>query len=158
MGTVNKEKAALLRNELIEYEQNHEMTEDERTALREWVMDGNSVHENGSMAYTEHGVPSDFLDVYRYEEGIRRDLEKLSPREQENYIARLRGEDTIDNLREDFDKLFFKAQIYGQVLRSNGLFEEANLKIKTAEEESKKHALQFKEWRISNPDIKLPFD
>lgn len=158
MGTVIKEKVAVLRNELIEYEQNHEMTEDERTALRKWVMDGNSVHENASMAYTEHGVPCDFLDVYRYEEGIRRDLEKLSPRDQENYIARLRGEDTIDNLREDFDKLFFKAQIYEQLLRSNGLLEEAELKIKAAEEESEKQALQFREWRLSNLDIELPFE
>lgn len=138
MSTVIKEKAAILRNELIEYEQNHDMTEDERTALREWVMDGNSVHENAYMAYTGHGIPCDFLDAYRYEEGIHRDLEKLSPGEQENYIARLRGEDTIDNLREDFDKLFFKTQLYEQVLRNNGLLEEAELKIKAAEEESKK--------------------
>lgn len=158
MSTVIRETAAFLRNELIEYEQNHEMTEDERDALRKWVMDGNSVHENASMAYTEHGVTCDFLDVYRYEEGIRSDLEKLPPREQENYIARLRGEDTIDNLREDFEKLFFKARIYEQVLRNNCLLEEAELKIKEAEEESKKQALQFREWCLANPDIELPFD
>ena len=49
MSTVKKETADVLRDELIEYEQNHEMTDDERNALREWVMDGNSVHENASM-------------------------------------------------------------------------------------------------------------
>lgn len=77
-------------------------------ALHEWVLEGYSVHENGSMASTESGEPCDFLDVYRYEEELRQDLKKLSTREQENYLARLRNEDTIDNLREDFNELFLK--------------------------------------------------
>lgn len=134
------------------------MTDDERSELHEWVLAGNSVHENGSLAYTEHGHPCDFLDVYRYEEEIRSDLAKLSPREQENYIARLHGEDTIDNLREDFNKLFFKTQVYEPVLRSNGLLAKAERELKTAEEESIKQTLQFKEWRLANPNEELPFD
>lgn len=158
MGTVGKEKTAVLWNALIEYEKNHEMTDDERSELHEWVLAGNSVHENGSMAYTEYGNPCDFLDIYRYEEEIRSDLAKLSPREQENYTARLCGEDTIDNLREDFNKLLFKTQVYEQVLRSNGLLTEAERKLKTAEEESMKQALQFREWRLANPNEELPFD
>lgn len=61
MDPVCKEKAAFLWNELIEYKKNTEMTDDERKILREWVLDGNSVHSNGSMSYTENGVPSDSL-------------------------------------------------------------------------------------------------
>lgn len=38
MGTVCKEKAAFLWNELIEYEKNTEMTEEERKVLREWCI------------------------------------------------------------------------------------------------------------------------
>ncbi|MFA9466385.1 MAG: hypothetical protein ACERKN_19150 [Velocimicrobium sp.] len=158
MDTVSTEKAAVLWNELMKYEKNTEMTDDERKALREWVLDGNSVHDNGSMAYTEHGVPCDFLDVYRYEEGIYSDLEKLSPKEQENYLARLRGEDTIDNLREDLDKLFFKSQIYELVLGDHCLIEEANLRIKAAEDKLLKQKQQFNEWRMENTDKELPFD
>lgn len=135
MGTVCIKKATYLMNELIEYEKNTKMTDKECSALREWVTAGNSVHENGSMACTESGVPSDFLAVYRYEEEIRRDLEKLSPKEQENYLARIQGTDTIDNLREDLNKLFFKAHIYEKVFRSYGLLSEAESKIKQAEEE-----------------------
>ena len=158
MGTVSKEKAAVLWDELMKYEMNTEMTDDERTALREWVLDGNSVHDNSSMAYTEHGGPCDFLNVYRYEKGIRSDLEKLTPKEQKNYLARLRGEDTIDNLREDLDKLFFKAQIYEHVIREHGLLEEANLRIKVAEDELLKQEEQFKDWRMANLDVELPFN
>lgn len=158
MDTISKEKAAVLWNELIEYEKNNEMTDDERTALKEWVLAGNSVHDNGSMAFTEGGVPCDFLDDYRYQEEIRRDLEKLSPREEENYLARLRGEDTIDNLREDLDELYFKVRIYEQILRSYGLFEKAEKKIEIVKEESTKQEMQFKEWRLVHPDAELPFD
>lgn len=158
MGTGSKANAVYLWNELIEYEKNAEMTEEERTALHEWVLDGYRVHENGSMACTESGTPCDFLDVYRYEEEIRHDLKKLPPREQENYLARLRGEDTIDNLQKDFNALFFKAEIYEQVLRSHGLPEEAMCKMKRAEEKSQKRSKQFDEWRAAHPEAELPFD
>lgn len=158
MCTVDKENAAHLWDELMKYETITEMTDDERAALRKWVLDGNSVHDNGSMAYTECGVPCDFLDVYRYEKEIRSNLVKLSPREQENYLARLRGEDTIDNLREDLNKLFFKAGIYEQVLREHHLLEEANLRINAAEDKRLRLEQQFKEWRLANPNEELPFD
>lgn len=158
MGTEWKEKTAHLWNELIEYEKNTEMTEEEQKALREWVQAGNSVHDNSSMACTGSGEPSDFLDVYRYEEEIRRDLEKLSPREQTNYLARLRGEDTMDNLREDLNSLQFQTSIYEQVLRENGLFNAAKLKIKQAKKEAEESARQFKEWRSAHPEEELPFD
>lgn len=158
MSIVCKEKAAYLWNELIEYEKTTKMTDEERKVLREWVLDGNSVHDNDSMACTEHGTPCDFLDVYRYEEEIRRELKKLSPREQENYLAKLRGEDTIDNLREDLGSLQSRVTIYEQVLRTNGLFEVAEFRIKQAKEVSEESAQHFREWRATHSEVELPFE
>lgn len=158
MGTISKEKSAYLWKELAEYEKNTKMTDEERSALQEWVLDGNSVHDNSSMACTESGGPCGFLDVYRHEEEIRRDLEKLSPGEQENYLARLRGEDTIDNLREDFNELFFKAEIYEEILRSHGLLDKAKFEIDRAKEESQKKSRQFGKWLAAHPEAELPFN
>lgn len=117
--------------ELSKYEEITEMTEDERTALRKWVAEGNSVHENSSMGYHENGEPLDFLDVYRYEEEIQRELKKLTPREQENYIARLQGRDTLDTLREDMTELMFKMDAYRRILQKYGLLSEAETLMKT---------------------------
>lgn len=158
MAKADKENAVHLWDELIKYEKTTEMTDDERAALREWVLDGNSVHDNAAMACNEHGEPCDFLDIYRYEEGIRRDLAKLSPREQENYLARLRGEDTMDNLREDRDRLLFKARIYEQVLREHHLLGEADLRMQAAEEKQLMLEELLERWRQAHPDEKLPFD
>ena len=96
-----------LEKELIEYEKVTVMTADEQSALRAWVAAGNSVHENTSMGVDEKGEPLDFLDVYRMEEEIRQDLEKLSPAEQDKYIARLKGEYTVEILLEDIQALQF---------------------------------------------------
>ena len=82
--------------ELIEYEKVTTMTAEEQAALRTWVAEGNSVHENASMGVDETGEPLDFLEVYRMEEEIRQDLEKLSPTEKDKYIARLKGEYTVE--------------------------------------------------------------
>jgi hypothetical protein len=71
---ISREKRRFLKQELKEYEKIIPMTEEERTALHEWVAAGNSVHENGSMASYEGGRPMDFLDVYREEEEIQRAL------------------------------------------------------------------------------------
>lgn len=157
MGKISKEKAARLWDELAEYEKHTEMTDVERAALHEWVSDGYSVHENSSLAYNESGCPADFLDVYRYEEEIRLDLEKLSPGEKENYLARLRGEDTVDTLREDLYQLLFKARMYAHVLRIHGLLGEAEQKIKEARERSRKEAKAFDEWIVAHPEEELPF-
>jgi len=153
MKTISKEKAAFLRKELMNYEKVTEMTDGERIALREWVADGNSVHENGSMACYEGGNLCDFLDVYRNEEEIRQDLERLTPREQENYLARLHGEDTIDNLREDFQELSFKADIYYQVLQKHDLIQEMEKLLQETKEKSR----EFSEWLAAQPADEWPF-
>lgn len=111
--------------ELLEYESRTQMTQQERQALHEWVLDGNSVYENDSMGTDETGRPLAFLDVYRHEKEIRDTLEKMDAKGRENYLARLRGEDTIDNLREDLQELHFRTDVFERVLRKHGLFQEA---------------------------------
>lgn len=91
----------------------------------------------------------DFLDVYRYEEEIRRELKKLTPKEQENYIARLQGRDTLDTLREDMTELLFEMEAYRRILQKHGLLSEAETLMKT-----------WKANRINLPPIdtdELPF-
>ena len=63
--------------------------------------------------------------MYRYEREIRDTLEKLDAESRENYLARLRGEDTIDNLREDLQELHFRMDAFERVLRKHGLLQEA---------------------------------
>ena len=87
-----------LEKELKEYLKITPVNEEELEALKEWVADGNSVHTNPSMATDEHGNPSDFLLDYRYHAEIYEELEQLSGKEKEMYLARLRGEETIDTL------------------------------------------------------------
>ena len=114
-----------LEKELIEYEKVTVMTADEQSALRAWVAAGNSVHENTSMGVDEKGEPLDFLDVYRMEEEIRQDLEKLSPTEKDKYIARLKGEYTVEILLEDIQALHFKLNAYERILKKHHLLDEA---------------------------------
>ncbi len=116
---------ASLWQEMLEYEKQTQMTEEERHALHEWVLDGNSVYENSSMGTDETGRPLAFLDVYRYEKEIRDTLEKLDAKGRENYLARLRGEDTIDNLREDLQETHFRLDACERILRKHGLIQEA---------------------------------
>ena len=111
--------------ELIEYEKVTTMTAEEQAALRTWVAEGNSVHENASMGVDETGEPLDFLEVYRMEEEIRQDLEKLSPTEKDKYIARLKGEYTVEILLEDIQALHFKLNSYERILKKHHLLDEA---------------------------------
>ena len=90
---ISKEKRRFLKQELKEYEKTISMTEEERTALHEWVAAGNSVHENGSMASYEGGRPMDFLDVYRQEEEIRSALASMSYEEGSKYLLEEYGID-----------------------------------------------------------------
>ena len=83
---INKEKERSLQRELKEYEKVTPMTEEERIALHEWVRDGNSIHENGSMVCCEGGRPVDFLDVYREEAELRRKLSSMTEEERKRYL------------------------------------------------------------------------
>ena len=89
----DKERRRFLKQELKEYEKATSMTDEERNALREWVRDGNSVHENAAMAVYEGGRPIDFLDVYREEEEIRRALAYRTYEEGSKYLLEEYGID-----------------------------------------------------------------
>lgn len=137
--------------EYNEYVKNTPMAEKEKEALWEWVMDGNSVHDNPSMSVDEHNRPTDFLDDYRYHEEIYQHLEQLTGKNRENYLARLRGEDTLDTLREDLQKICYERDAYYKVLSQHGLLQEAMKCLKAGLELSK--TLQL----TTSPFEELPF-
>ena len=138
--------------EYHDYVKNPPMTEKEKEALWEWVMDGNSVHTNPSMSVDEHNSPSDFLDDYRYHEEIYQQLEQLTGKDKENHLARLRGEDTIDTLREDLQKACYERNVYYQVLSRHGLLPEARKRMETGRELSR--TIQLKALYLEE----LPFE
>ena len=138
-----------LEKELKEYLKITPVNEEELEALKEWVSDGNSVHTNPSMATDEHGNPSDFLLDYRYHAEIYKELEQLSGKEKEMYLARLRGEETIDTLREDLYKVMYERDVYLKVLQKHGLLKEAELRLE--------HGRQLTFNTVQNPDEELPF-
>lgn len=134
-------KQLFLRKELEEYEKITPMSDGERRALREWVAEGNGIHENGRMAEDGHGNLLDFLDVYREEESIRETLSTLNEEEREEFIAQLQGRDTIKSLRIRCDELHYKSEVYEKVLRRHRLMGEAEAMI----EEGRAMARAFEE-------------
>ena len=145
----------LLWKELEEYEKETPMTDEERSALHDWVKAGNSVHNNGSMFSSEGGYPMDFLDVYREEEYIRKTLDSLEGKEKEKYLRKLRGEENIDDIRERADRYWFVIGVYEYVLRRHGLIDEAEAELKDAERRSAEFVRLCKE---SKDGIKTSFD
>ena len=135
--------------ELNEYLKTTPVNEEELAALKEWVADGNSVHSNPSMATDEHGNPTDFMFDYRYHAEIYKELERLSVNEKEVFLARLRGEETIDTLREDLQSVTYERNVYYQVLKKYGLLKEAELRLEQGRQSTFELEL--------NPDEELPF-
>ena len=115
----------LLLQELREYEAKASLSKDERDALREWVKNGNSIHENPCMAEDGHGRYLDFIDVYRTNAELGNILDSLTEKERENYLARLQRVATIDDLRDDLMKMTFRMNCYEDVLRNYGLLDKA---------------------------------
>lgn len=131
---IDKELKNLLKKELKAYERSTPMTEEELKAVREWVKNGNSVHENGSNAHYENGRPMDFLDVYREEEDLRRFLEPMTEEERDRYILENFGTGrnekprlppTYEELKEKARRLYRKSMLYWEVLARNDLLDEA---------------------------------
>ena len=144
MRKITDERKAFLFEELRLYEAMTDMTEEERSALHEWVSAGYSVYENQSLGCNEKGDPIEYLEDYRYQEEIRKEMEGLSPAEREKYIARLQGIDTIETLREDLDALWTKAHAYEQILIRYGLLQEAKDLIE--------------EWKANKFELSPDFD
>lgn len=148
-------KMSFLIKELEEYEENITMTDEERTALHDWVRAGNSVYENGDMAAYENGELMEFLDAYRMEKDLQDMLESMSDKEREKYLRELRHEETVDDLREIIDQYWFKISIYEYVLRRHGLMEEAETEM----HEAKRRSAEFVKMCIESDDgSEKPFD
>lgn len=146
---IDKATRDILKKELKEYEKTTPMTEEERSALREWVRDGHSVHDNPSLACTEGGYPMDFLDVYREEEGIRKALASMTYEEGSRYLLKEYGinrdekpepKPTFEELCSQVRHIYRTCMLYRDVLLMNDLMEEAD------------------EYVAENIDSELPFD
>lgn len=61
----------------------------------------------------------------------------MSPEEQEEYLAQLRGEDTINSLKREKHEMFFKLKVYEHVLKEYHLLDEANVRIEDAHKRAK---------------------
>ena len=68
------------------------MTPYERRLVREWVKDGNSVYGcTQSRYYGESAYPMEFLEVYRSDRAIDKELQGTTPQEREAYLKDLLG-------------------------------------------------------------------
>ena len=68
------------------------MTPYERRLVREWVKDGNSVYGcTQSRYYGESAYPMEFLEVYRSDRAIDKELQGKTPQEREAYVKDLLG-------------------------------------------------------------------
>ena len=68
------------------------MTAYERRLVRNWVKAGNSVYGcTQSRYYGESEYPMEFLEVYRADREIDRDLQGKTPKEKEAYLKELLG-------------------------------------------------------------------
>lgn len=79
--------------ELERYEREVPMTYYEKTLLRKWVMSGHSPRENPGSRYLclTETEPYDFLDVYRMDKEIRRDMKGMNKAEQKAYLMEYMG-------------------------------------------------------------------
>jgi phosphoenolpyruvate carboxylase len=125
MNTVNEKQYPHLIEELVEYEKNTHMTESERRALHKWVANGHSVHQNGFLRIDDCGIPLDFLDVYRYEKEIERDLKGLDSYEKKRGRVAL-SEEIIQKLQAQVD-------VYEKILCKYDLMNEANQQLQMQE-------------------------
>ena len=68
------------------------MTPYERRLVRKWVKEGNSVYGcTQSRYYGESAYPMEFLEVYRSDRAIDKELQGKTPQEREAYLKDLLG-------------------------------------------------------------------
>ena len=68
------------------------MTAYERRLVRNWVKEGNSVYGcTQSRYYGESAYPMEFLEVYRSDRAIDKELQGKTPQERETYLKDLLG-------------------------------------------------------------------
>ena len=79
------------------------MTAYERRLVRNWVKEGNSVYGcRQSRYYGESAHPMEFLEVYRMDRSIDKDLQGKTPREREAYLK--------DLLEKDVDESYYLSE------------------------------------------------
>lgn len=73
--------------ELKYYEEHVPMTISERSALREWVLSGHSIHENpGSRLLPGRGSDQSFLSMYRQEKELETAKQSMSSQDYREYL------------------------------------------------------------------------
>lgn len=79
--------------ELERYEREVPMSSYEKRLLRSWVISGHNPRENAGSKYIclTGSEPYDFLDVYRMDREIRRDMKGMSKAQQEAYLKEYTG-------------------------------------------------------------------
>ena len=79
-------------DEYQDYISKKPMTPYERRLVREWVKEGNSVYGcTQSRYYGESAYPMEFLEVYRSDRAIDKELQGKTPQEREAYLKDLLG-------------------------------------------------------------------
>ena len=79
--------------ELERYEAEVPMTPYEKRLLRKWVISGHSPRDNGGSKYLclSSNAPYDYLDVYRMDREIERDMKGMNSEEQKAYLMEYMG-------------------------------------------------------------------
>ncbi len=87
--------------EFERYEREVPMSRYEKGLLRKWVASGHSPRENAGSKYIclTGSEPYDFLDVYRMDREMRRDVKGMSKSELEAYLKEYTGwtDETVDD-------------------------------------------------------------
>lgn len=92
---IEKERKAYLKKELKEFEGNHQLSDDERKALHEWVNLGNSVYDNSLMA-----VGLNYLEEYRDEKYIREATQGMNSEDARKFALAYYGWDDKEPERD----------------------------------------------------------
>ncbi|SEK34909.1 hypothetical protein SAMN04487770_101233 [Butyrivibrio sp. ob235] len=79
--------------DLERYESEVQMTPYEKRAVRKWVIDGHSPYENPGSRYLcmTGSEPYDFLDVYRMDREIQKDMKGMNKEQQRAYLMEYMG-------------------------------------------------------------------
>ena len=80
-----------LEKQYKEYTEKTAMTDKERDALKEWVMDGNSPYDNPMGLWKDSFHPVEFLEVYRDWECIEEHTKGMTEEDRNRYAAEYYG-------------------------------------------------------------------
>ena len=87
---ISKEKQETLLAQLMDYENNLQMTEEERKSLHAWVAEGKSPYDNGDYIYREDGSLMDFISAIRFTDEQIRHFRNLTAGEKNKILKELK--------------------------------------------------------------------